>query len=79
MTETESSIYGERLAERERLGDRLSPIRRASQIFRRGFGEGGFTFKELRDACRFLSKLIGSFDGDAGDIYLLASHAEKPE
>ena len=79
MTETESSIYIERLAEREHLGDRLSQIRRACQIFRRGFEKGNFTFEELRKVCRSLSTLIGSFDRDARDLCLLASHAENVE
>jgi hypothetical protein len=79
MIETESSIYIERLAERRHPGDRLSRIGMACQVFTRGFEEGDFTFEELREACRFLSKLIGSFDRDAGDLCLLASHAENVE
>ena len=77
MNVTESSIDLEKLAERVELEDRLSLIRAACQVFRRGCDEGGFTFKELRGACRFLSTLLGAFDSDAGDLCLLASHAEN--
>jgi len=79
MTETESSIYTERLAEREDPEDRISLIKRACQIFNRGFNEDVFTVKELRDACRFLSKLIKPFNRDASDLCLLASRAENME
>jgi hypoxanthine-guanine phosphoribosyltransferase len=79
MTETESSIYTKRLAEREDLEDRISLIERACQIFNRGFDEDVFTVTELRGACRFLSKLIRSFDKDASDLCLLASRAENME
>ena len=79
MTETESSLYIERLAEREGLEDRISRIGKACQVFRSGFEDGVLAFEELRQACRFLSRLIGSFDRDAGDLCLLASHAENLE
>ena len=79
MTETEGSIYVERLAEREEVGGRISRINTACQVFTRGFKDGIFTFTELRRACRFLSTLIESFDRDARDLCLLASNAEKLE
>lgn len=65
--------------EREGLEARISRIGEACQVFTRGFEEEVFTFKELREACRFLSTLIGSLDRDAGDLCLLASHAENLE
>jgi hypothetical protein len=77
MSVTESSIDMEQLAERADREDRLSLIRAACQVFRRGCDEGAFTFKELRGACRFLSTLLGAFDRAAGDLCLLASHAEN--
>jgi len=68
-----------RLAERERLQGRISRIGEACKVFARAFKEGIFTFEEFRGACRVLSTLIRSFDSDAGDLCLLASHAENLE
>jgi hypothetical protein len=79
MTKTQSSIYIQRLSKREPLENRISRMHRACQICRKRFEEGDFTFEELRRACRSLSTLISSFDRDAGDLCLLASHAENGE
>lgn len=70
------SIHEERLAELDAREDRLTLIRAACQVFRRGHDEGVFTFKKLNGACRLLSTLLGLCDRDAGDLCLLASHAE---
>jgi len=67
-----SSIYMKRLAEISRIG-------RACQVFTGGLEEGVLTFIEFREACRLLSTLIRSVDSDAGDLCLLASHAENLE
>ena len=72
MTGIESSIYMKRLAEISRIG-------KACQVFTRGLEEGVLTFIEFREACRPLSTLIRSVDSDAGDLCLLASHAENLE
>ena len=78
MTETEQSIYLKRFEEREHPEDRLS-LNEKCQRLRRGCGNGLITFQDLRRACRFLSTLIRSVDRDAGDLCLLASHAENLE
>ncbi len=57
----------------------ISRIGKACQVFTRGVEEGVLTFIEFRAACRLLSTLIGSVDSDAGDLCLLASHAENLE
>jgi hypothetical protein len=77
MNVTENSIDMEQLAERADREDRLSLIRAACQVFRRGGDAEAFTFKELRGACSFLSTLLGAFDRATGDLCLLASHAEN--
>jgi hypothetical protein len=79
MNKTESPINMDKLAARADLEDRISLIRGACEIFRRGFDGGVFTFKELKGACSFVGTLIQPFDWDAGDLCLLASHAENRE
>lgn len=63
----------------ESLEGRISRIGEACQVFAKGFEEGTLTFIEFRGACGFLSTLIRSFNSDAGDLCLLASHAENLE
>lgn len=79
MSKTEQSVYLKRFKEEECLEDRIALIARVCQVFAKGFLDGIFTFKELRGACRFLRSLISAIDKDAGDLCLLASHAENVE
>ncbi|KON29466.1 hypothetical protein AC480_03110 [miscellaneous Crenarchaeota group archaeon SMTZ1-55] len=76
MNGAAKSIHKERLAELDTREDRFTLIRAACQVFRRGHDKGAFTFKELKGACRLLSTLLGPCDTGAGDLCLLASHAE---
>ena len=59
-----------------RSGGPSHPDPRCMPLLHRGCEEDVFTLKELRGVCRVLSPLIGSYDSGAGDLCLLASHAE---
>ena len=78
MSRTEQAISLKGFKE-EAVEDRVSRLKGVDYLFKKGSEEGVFTFEELRSACSFLSTLVKSVDGDAGDLCLLASHAEKVE
>lgn len=79
MSRVRSPVSRGRSAERGHLEVRVNRISEACQTFIKGFEEGAFTLKELEEACRLLSTLIGSLDRESGDLCLLASHAETIE
>jgi hypothetical protein len=76
MTQTQSYIHSERTIGEKNRENRISLINKICQVFRFGFEEKTFTFRELKEACEFMSTLIGSLDRDAGDLCLLAVPVE---
>ena len=72
-------MYIERLVKRKCLDDHISLIREACQVFKRGVKDSVLAFREIRESCRFLSRLIKFVDRDGGDLCLLASHVKNME